>query len=268
MAHERRAAGASDPDTVRPCLWMSAGLVSYKLCDRDFDCDLCPFDSALRGGSRPVPALVDLAGAPVAALTFPEDRLYGTGHTWVRKEAAGARVRVGLDAFAVALIGAIRRVRPSRGSDGAAPGPLERPGASVLFEIDLDLGGVPGRLPVATPVAGTPSRWNRALEEDGAPVVRSPYGEGWIAELDLLPRPDPERSSEGNGALGHLVSSTTAVERSRLDLRRFRRRAAVYLFEDADRVGPTLPDGGEILTDLRYILGGPRYLELIADLLG
>jgi hypothetical protein len=31
------------------CVWMQAGVVGYKLCDREFDCDRCPFDAALRG---------------------------------------------------------------------------------------------------------------------------------------------------------------------------------------------------------------------------
>lgn len=34
-----------------PCIWMSAGLVAYKLCDRGFECDGCPFDQAMRGGT-------------------------------------------------------------------------------------------------------------------------------------------------------------------------------------------------------------------------
>ena len=29
------------------CLWMDAGVVNYKLCDRAFDCDRCPLDQAL-----------------------------------------------------------------------------------------------------------------------------------------------------------------------------------------------------------------------------
>jgi hypothetical protein len=90
--------------------------------------------------------------------------------------------------------------------------------------------------------------------------MRSPYEEGWIAEIDCT----------GPGALAPLLSSETALERSRLDLRRFRRRAALFLFEEADEVGPdvgpTLADGGEILTDLRAILGARRYLELVGDL--
>lgn len=41
---ERRAAGSPTQ-----CVWMQAGVVGYKLCDREFDCDRCPFDAALRG---------------------------------------------------------------------------------------------------------------------------------------------------------------------------------------------------------------------------
>ena len=34
------------------CVWMLAGVVSYRLCNRAFDCDHCPLDRALREGAR------------------------------------------------------------------------------------------------------------------------------------------------------------------------------------------------------------------------
>jgi hypothetical protein len=33
---------------VLPCVWMSAGLVAFKLCDREGECEGCPFDRAMR----------------------------------------------------------------------------------------------------------------------------------------------------------------------------------------------------------------------------
>jgi hypothetical protein len=30
------------------CVWMLAGVVSYKLCDRHYDCESCLFDQAMR----------------------------------------------------------------------------------------------------------------------------------------------------------------------------------------------------------------------------
>jgi hypothetical protein len=30
------------------CVWMRAGVIRFWLCDRDFDCENCPLDAALR----------------------------------------------------------------------------------------------------------------------------------------------------------------------------------------------------------------------------
>ena len=30
------------------CIWMKAGVVNYRKCDNDFDCNGCPFDIAMR----------------------------------------------------------------------------------------------------------------------------------------------------------------------------------------------------------------------------
>jgi len=35
------------------CVWMLADVVAYKLCDREYDCEHCPFDRALRGNAPP-----------------------------------------------------------------------------------------------------------------------------------------------------------------------------------------------------------------------
>ena len=34
------------PPSIR-CVWMDAGVVNYKLCDRGYDCERCPLDQAL-----------------------------------------------------------------------------------------------------------------------------------------------------------------------------------------------------------------------------
>ena len=96
------------PDSARPCLWMSAGLLTYRLCDRDFDCERCPLDAALRRGdllgSRDHEALLAPNHDPS---DFPEDRRYTAGHSWVQVVDGqdGGRLRFGLDTFAAAIIG-------------------------------------------------------------------------------------------------------------------------------------------------------------------
>jgi len=39
------------PPGILPCVWMSAGVVAFKLCDREGECDGCPFDRAMRSPS-------------------------------------------------------------------------------------------------------------------------------------------------------------------------------------------------------------------------
>lgn len=255
---EQQSPAGSGALPGHPCLWMSAGLVSYKLCDRDFDCEHCPFDAALRGSPQEALAFEGDGGAPAAGppFAFPADRRYGDGHTWVQlrtpEDGEDGRARIGLDAFAAALAMPVHRLHRGDG-DGC----LAHAGAP-LGELELE-GGL---LPVARPVAGKVRAWN-PLWKDGAsgggqPLAASPYGDGWIAEVALA---DPRE-------LDALATAEGAREAALLDLRRFRRRAALHLLAaDAAATGPTLPDGGRVLTDLRAILGPRRYLELLRELL-
>ena len=42
------ARGAHRPGAL-PCVWMSAGVINYRLCDREYECESCPLDTAIRG---------------------------------------------------------------------------------------------------------------------------------------------------------------------------------------------------------------------------
>jgi glycine cleavage system H protein len=224
----------------RVCIWMSAGLVRYKLCDREFDCERCPLDAALRGGpdSRGAPSSEAACFVPV----FPEDRRYAPGHLWVAEGKAGARV--GLDSLAVALLGT-----PGRVSWAASGRALAAGAAAATLEMPY------GAVPLGLPVSGRALRHNAAVEARPGLLPDDPYGAGWLLEV------------EGAGPGGvELVDAVRAREEAGLDLRHFRRAAALRLLTDADAVGPTMADGGQALTDLRRILGARRYLGLVREL--
>ncbi len=36
------------PEGEFKCIWMTAGIISYKLCDYQFRCEVCPFDIVMR----------------------------------------------------------------------------------------------------------------------------------------------------------------------------------------------------------------------------
>ncbi len=233
-------------ENAEPCVWMSAGLIDYKLCDRDFDCERCPLDAALRGESLESPSRRALLG-PSLSCVFPDNRLYSSGHIWIQElESNGKRaLRLGVDTFAAAAIGQCSGI-----SWGASNRRLQA--RETVCEIDLGL----GLLPLRTPVCGRVVEGNQALLLDPSLLITAPYGEGWILDLAVDGTPDLEE----------MLSAEAAREQAGLDLRRFRRRVALQLFAATSAVGPSLADGGELLTDLRQMLGGQSYLELLRDL--
>jgi len=38
----------NNPAENVPCIWMTAGVISYKLCNFGYECETCPFDQAMR----------------------------------------------------------------------------------------------------------------------------------------------------------------------------------------------------------------------------
>ena len=37
------------PEDEQMCIWMTTGMVSYKICDRNFECESCPLNLGLTG---------------------------------------------------------------------------------------------------------------------------------------------------------------------------------------------------------------------------
>jgi glycine cleavage system H protein len=232
---------------AQPCIWMSAGLLAYKLCDRDFNCEQCPLDAALSGQTPNMPGRVELRTPREGTNFFPEDRRYSLGHSWV--QAIGDRddqiFRFGLDAFAATMIGRCDGVFCQASSHAQNRG-------ETLCEIDLGL----GVLCIAKPIGTAFVARNEELACDPNQLVTAPYGEGWIADLQVQDR----------SHLHRLVTAHAARDQTRLDLHRFRRQVAIQIFADTEGLGACLPDGGE-LADLRQMLAGPAYMDLMRELI-
>jgi glycine cleavage system H protein len=224
-------------DAMIPCVWMSAGLVSFKLCDREGECEGCPFDLAMRGLAAE-PGGGEAAGEPAAApWSFPADRGYHRGHGWAQEAGAG-RLRVGIDALAARLWSRVSgAILPALGSRLAA-------GETACWLQDG-----PELLALASPVAGTVVARNGAVLADPSLVAAAPYDAGWLFEVEaaaqtLLP------AGEASAAAADALAG-------------FRAAAAEALGRGGGAVGPTLQDGGEPLTDLRAMLGPSRYAGLV-----
>jgi glycine cleavage system H protein len=175
---------------------------------------------------------------------LPPDLRFHPAHTWVRKAGSG-RVRIGLDRFAVRLIGCPIAVV------------FGTPGAHVLE-------GAPGcwmqdehgLIPVKMPVSGRVVRVNENLHTWPGLVASEPCGDGWLLEVEC---PESE--------LIKLLDAPAMEKRTEEDWKRIERRVTEVLNRESSGVGTTMQDGGEPVRDLRRILSPRRYRQLLLDLL-
>lgn len=107
-------------------------------------------------------------------LSHPPDLYFLMEHqVWARVEGDGTAT-VGITALGIALSGEIYMCRPKR--VGTA---LEQAATVAVVELAKSI------VAVKTPVAGTVVEVNPALEDRPSLVHQDPYGEGWIARLQL-----------------------------------------------------------------------------------
>jgi glycine cleavage system H protein len=232
------------PEGAIPCVWMSAGLVAWKLCDRDGDCERCPFDRAFRGLGAPE---ADAPAAAASGWAFPGDRRYHpAGHGWALAVAPD-RVRIGADAFVARLV-----EHPAAVVLPAAGGRLARGHAACWLGDGDDL------VPIAAPVSGVVAVRNLRVQADPALLGAAPYGDGWLLEV----------ACDAASELGALAPADRARAAAEGAWEAFTAGAARHLDRGRAAVGRTLPDGGEPLGSLRAMLGEAHWRELVRRALG
>lgn len=104
------------------CIWMMSGTVTFKLCDRDYDCEHCAFyqawletkENRCKAGEtdshRHRPGLDGTGDSmPLGHQEYIGDVFLHPAHVWARVEEQG-KVRIGLDDFAQRLVGRIYNV--------------------------------------------------------------------------------------------------------------------------------------------------------------
>jgi glycine cleavage system H lipoate-binding protein len=237
------------------CVWMSAGLLSYHLCDREFDCERCPLDAALRTHFHRGDAARAKSPAPRVEPGLPAgDRRYSRQHCWVRPfdaapGAAGTRmVRVGIEPGLAAVLPLPRAVVMPRVGET-----VERGLAHLWIVADG------GTYAIAAPLDGTISSINPRLAERPGLATTAGLEEGWLYELAV---------TDAAMRRAALMSAEEARDGYAGSALRFRTALVRELNRNASALGPTLPDGGGPLADLARMVGPARYLELLAQAYG
>jgi len=233
------------PDEMR-CVWMSAGILSYQLCDREFDCDHCPLDAAIRNHFPGTAAARDGNGSCKAGFTDQEglrdDRLYSRNHCWTKRISTHL-VQVGIEpGLSAALLAPKAIVFPSVGQR------IHRGQTSLWIVMEG------GTLPVESPLDGIVRSTNHQLANQPHLLSRQPFDKGWLFELETE-APSVEEVD--------LMSREQADSQYGVDQDKFLASLQNAASGGYQSVGITLADGGQRLQNIADVLGPTKYFALL-----
>ncbi len=229
------------PEEERKCVWMTTGLISYKLCDRNYRCEFCPFDQALKneegvadteaaaGGTGTEGPLVADSSARIGGSFF-----YHPDHCWVKVETT-ERVRIGIDELLTQLLTRVQVVILPQVGNFISQGECC---AHIIQEDYI--------LPVVSPLSGSIQTINPRLKKRPELVSDDPRGEGWLLTL----KPENLESD-----LQNLLFGRKALLWYQQEEKEILARADGILKQSPNALGPTMQDGGVRVAHLRDILG-------------
>jgi glycine cleavage system H protein len=235
------------PPAEQKCVWMTAGILSYQLCERQFDCDHCPLDSALRAFPQHPAADVaqdEAREGPKETARLVPGYLYSRKHCWIRS-TDGTTVRIGIEPrFSSLLRNARTVVLPSVGDRVQ----MNKACAWIVLE--------GGTLPIGAPLDAEVSRTNASLVDRPFDIHDDPFEKGWLFEVTT------------NEDIFNLSSLYRVAEADRIyaeDERRFQSLVSADLKKHRVTAGATLADGGQPVPNVAEMLGGERYFLLLRE---
>ena len=222
------------------CWWMLAGVVDYKLCDRNLDCERCPFDLSLRGGEGNAGSRLETipTHSPVEGQSFElKDTLfYHRSHVWASVEDRG-NIRIGLDQFAQNILGRLYAVSlPHEGLK------VER--GRHYWTVTHKA----GETSLAVPLSGIVVEVNWKLKQFPSLLNRDPFGCGWAFII---------KPTDLKTGLGNLLYGPRAVKWNGAEMDKLYSTVTELLGSSA------MPDGGRFTKDFLSDLSVDQMQQVI-----
>lgn len=247
------------------CIWVLAGVLSYRLCDRNYECEYCELYHALqgsrgpeRGVGSPVNGLSDatepeierLIGSYICRLTagceLHLDRPYSPCHFWLQR-TQGEQVVLGLDGHLLRILYPVEHIAVPQVGSQLKRG--ERCGWITRGRVAL---------PLRAPIAGEVEAVNKAYVEQVNARGTANGGDDWL--LNLKTSEDPDTVP---GLYRGEQTLTWYLRRIQL-LKRYLREAAATGVDAT--VGVTMSDGGEPNLNLEQVIGRERFETLVDEM--
>ena len=260
------------PDGDKQCIWMETGVVAYKICDRNFDCDNCPLDIGLRGLAKaPTPPEVVEKKNPIPnwesvsrresihdPMRFSlvsrmvksydgDDRYFHPKHTWIQVETPN-RVYIGIDNIAATVLGSVDDISLT------SPGQRIERGKSCCQIIQ----GARA-FSILSPVSGRIVEINEELNAFPDKLILDSLGGGWLYCIE----PDNIEDDLKFCRAGEAVFPWYLKELEWLDS-----ILAKSLRRSQELLGQTMFDGGNLSRNLQDLLPPDEYRRLVLNFIG
>jgi len=256
------------PQNDRKCVWMEAGIVSYKICDRKFECETCPRDVGLRGeqvihqrfpyweklvthesdrlGSNQCSRL-ETSCERLLKFKLDEHRFVNPGHCWI-KILKKNKVKIGIDDIVATALGGIDEViLPSAGEKIKRSSSC---GQVIQFEHVFT---------IVSPVTGQVIEVNNEIAKFPNQLTLDPLNKGWMMVVE------PENLEQD---IKYCRSGDALMSWYLKEFKWFECHLSKGFDQKYEHVGVTLTDGGEISRNLRNYLPKDQYRKMIISLLG
>ena len=252
------------PEGELRCVWMDAGVTSFKLCDQEFRCETCTFNSNLtrQNIENPVPhaqtetqlstndsvmtsdalfnILLKKRLDPLRTFSIPQDRVYNRGQFWIQQNGTG-NYRLGINHILASFFQPILSIVISK-----APTAIHRhdPFCWIILP--------GGAITLRSPIDATITRFNPALQQIPSLLNDAPFNDGWIMEITA--------KSKGLNSFASSTNSQRLAKRMMQNIEHIFKQTFQHLQPSA---GTTLFDGGSSMSTIESILGPTLYREVV-----
>ena len=237
------------PREEQKCIWMVTGLISYKLCDRNYHCEDCPFDQAMRNEAFTKDdyreSEIDFEEElleNVSSLQIDGSVFYHLNHCWIKVENP-EKVKVGVDHFlAQFIVNPMVIILPQIG-DFITQGKYF---AHIIQKKNI--------LPVIFPINGYIEASNLHLRKKPKLITSDPLGKGWLVKV----KPDNLVND-----LKYLLFGKKAILWYQKEERELTALRDSMLKQTQRNLGLTMQDGGNKISCLGDMLTPEQYSQIL-----
>jgi glycine cleavage system H lipoate-binding protein len=155
----------------RPCIHSMRRHIDFKACHREYNCINCDFDQYFNDQYKVYTVVKPIDFKDVHGVHLPGGYYLHKGHTWAKIESDN-EVRIGLDEFALKLLGRLDKI------EAPLVGKMVAQGQGNII-------GYRGENTVAfaSPVNGVVTAINAGLRKKGYIAGKDPYTDGWVMRV-------------------------------------------------------------------------------------